>query len=38
MRPETQNPIGDQGMSKRPNDAQIEKQKREAIQTSRFVI
>jgi hypothetical protein len=32
-----QTSIGDQNMSKRPNDAQSEKQKREAIQTSRFV-
>jgi hypothetical protein len=33
-----QNSIGDQSMSKRPNDAQIEKQKREASQTSRFIM
>ena len=38
MRPEVQNPIGDQSMNKRPNDAQSEKQKREAIQTSLFWI
>jgi hypothetical protein len=33
-----QNSIGDQTMNKRPNDAQSEKQKREAIQASRFVL
>ena len=30
-----QSPVGDQNMSKRPNDVQPEKQKREALTTSR---
>jgi hypothetical protein len=33
-----QNSIGDQSMSKRPSDTQPGKQKRGAIQTSRFVL